>query len=200
MKFRNETPHRSKVKPLKRYNEYKDNLRIDFGKRCGYCTDNDLFLGARGYQIDHFAPKSKFGLVESERINSYGNLVYSCPFCNRAKSNDWRTESMDQSLDDNGDGYLDPCSDEYESLFKRDEVGRIVPMNRTGQYMYHHLKLYLIRHQIIFLVSKLDEQRNWIKLYIKRNENLSNETTTALNNQLGKIASEMWDCLHYLND
>lgn len=133
----NDVPVRTTYKP------YKSQLRIDFHNSCGYCGGDDFWLGGkRGFHIDHFKPKSLFADLEAE----YSNLVYSCPFCNIAKSNDW-----------NEQGYIDPCVDDFDNHLQRNEVGQIVPKSDIGNYMYDKLKLNLLRHRLIWIITELQE-------------------------------------------
>ena len=84
--LRHHKPVRSNVTKRAKYQLYKEDLRRDFKERCGYCDDPDEFSGgSRGYHIDHFAPKSIFPELKTE----YSNLVYSCSYCNIAKSDKW---------------------------------------------------------------------------------------------------------------
>jgi uncharacterized protein (TIGR02646 family) len=107
------------VMPRTKHQAYKDELRVDFRRRCGYCDDKDVYSGGkRGFHIDHFKPKSKFDDLKT----TYSNLVYSCPYCNIAKSNKWKPRV----------GFIDPCSAEYENHLLRDERGRIVPKTKRG--------------------------------------------------------------------
>lgn len=135
------------------YRDYKEDLRSDFSNRCGYCDDDDLFVGGRrGFHIEHFAPKSKFEHVETE----YTNLIYSCPLCNIAKSDDWPSDNADVNVV--GDkGYIDPCSDEYDQHIERDASGRIVPKTNIGKYMHKKLKLHLMRHEMIWSYGQMQE-------------------------------------------
>ena len=60
----------------------KKHLSADFGHRCAYCDDLDEYGGGyRAYHVEHFAPKEKF----PELRYDYDNLLYACPWCNRAK-------------------------------------------------------------------------------------------------------------------
>lgn len=155
MPLRHHTPIRSNVIKRTNYRSYKEDLRRDFKKRCGYCDDPDEFFGGiRGYHIDHFAPKSKFANLETE----YSNLVYSCPFCNRAKFNTW--VGIDSSDSHNGnEGFIDPCNKEYECHLDRDGEGRILGDSDLGRYMVEKLSLYLLRHAFIWQTQRLAEIR-----------------------------------------
>ena len=60
----------------------KKHLAEDFGHRCAYCDDLDTYGGGyRAYHVEHFAPKEKFPALRFD----YDNLLYACPWCNRAK-------------------------------------------------------------------------------------------------------------------
>ncbi len=146
-------PARSAVTQQANYRSYKSDLRRDFGSRCGYCDDSDeYFGGSHGSHIDHFAPKSKFPELELD----YRNLVYSCPFCNRAKSNKWVGD--DSSKPHNGKcGFVDPCEPEYEDHLTRDTAGKIIALTKLGDYLIKNLNLQLIRHQYIWQAQKLDQ-------------------------------------------
>lgn len=152
--LRLQTPKRTySGKAKTNYRSYKKELRDDFNKRCGYCDDSDFLCGGRrGFHIDHFKPKSKFEHLE----NDYGNLVYSCPYCNWAKSDDWPSDDEKQNVI--GDkGYVDPCDSDYERHFERHANGRIRPKTELGKYMFKKLKLGLRRHQLAWIRDCLDK-------------------------------------------
>lgn len=143
-------PKRTFLQEHANYREYKSPLRSDFNKRCGYCDDDDFFMGGqRGFHIDHFKPKKHF----TELTSKYSNLVYACPFCNGAKSNKWKDT----------EGFVDPCSLTYEEHLHRNSKGKINPKTDQGQYIHENLNLGLIRHEIIWLIGKLEEQKEELK-------------------------------------
>lgn len=143
-----------KVKPVRtcdksyaNYRSFKPYLRDDFNKRCGYCDDIDYASGgSRGYHIDHFKPHS----IEAFKAlkQRYSNLVYSCPFCNGAKSNKWKDI----------DGFIDPCDNEYENHIGRNHKGQIEYKTEQGRYIYDNLELGLKRHELLWCIDKLKEQ------------------------------------------
>lgn len=152
--FRENTPVRTCKKEYKRYNSYKPYLRDDFNSRCGYCNSIDsLSTYSAIFQIDHFIPKKKF--EDEYDVNDYSNLVYSCPSCNRYKSDTWVSESPFVNIIDNK-GFVDPCDDMYSKLLCRDEFGKIIPTDELGKYIYEELRLYLKRHEIIYKLEKLE--------------------------------------------
>jgi hypothetical protein len=148
--------HRNKPKysivPEKNsYGLYKDELSSDFHKSCGYCDCPDFVWGGKaGFQIDHFAPKKQFPLLEK----SYDNLIYSCPICNRGKSDKWPSDSPDISHK-NGEGFIHPCSTSYDEHVSRRDNGEIYSKSSIGNYMIRTMKLGLSRHKIIWTREEL---------------------------------------------
>jgi hypothetical protein len=140
--FRDTQPSRTyKGKELENYKGYKDHLEFDFKQRCGYSDcHHDWFGGKRNFQIDHFKPVS----IHPELETKYSNLVYSCSYVNRAKSNDVGN-------------YIDPCEVNFNDHFHRDELGNIYPNDNSeaAKYMYRKLKLYLKRYSIIWMLEQL---------------------------------------------
>ncbi len=147
IKVQKKKPTRTCTRTYASYISFKPYIRADFNKRCGYCDDLDFYHGgSRGYQIDHFKPHSiaRFSALKEE----YSNLVYSCPFCNRAKSNKW----------EDTDGFIDPCDEEYDNHLKRNNRGQIVAITRRGQYIHKNLNLHLKRHELLWMIEKLEQQ------------------------------------------
>lgn len=132
----------------------KKYLAKDFKNRCAYCDDLDkIYGGYRTYHVEHFAPKEKFPELEF----TYDNLLYACPYCNGAKNDDWPSEHPDISVV--GDcGYIDPCTSDYEKHLGRRGTGEIYYKTSLGHYMYNHLRLYLKRHSIIYMMDKLQSK------------------------------------------
>lgn len=150
-------PIRTCTKVYKDYKLFKPFIRKDFNERCGYCDDIDSSHGGSGgYHIDHFKPHSivKFKHLKQE----YSNLVYSCPFCNRAKSNKW----------ENVEGFVDPCDNKYNLHMSRNNKGKIISQTPQGQYIYKNLNLYLKRHELLWMIEKISEQKEELKLFKKK--------------------------------
>ncbi len=147
-------PERTCQKVYENYSSFKPHLQGDFHKRCGYCDCDDFHVGgSRGFQIDHFKPKVQFDGLK----NNYSNLVYSCPYCNRAKWNKWKDD----------DGFIDPCTDEYDEHLCRNNLGQISYLTERGKYVFEELKLGLERHEIIWMLRKLEAQREKLGEHIK---------------------------------
>lgn len=137
----------------------KEQLKNDFGHKCAYCDDHDKYYGgSNNYHVDHFAPKIKFKHLQY----NYDNLLYACPFCNRAKSDKWVGADEHETVV--GDcGFIDPCLPEYLGHLERNDNGEIVPKSDVGKYMYKELKLYLDRHRICFMIERIAERRMQLK-------------------------------------
>lgn len=137
----------------------KKYLALDCNHRCVYCDDLDTYGGGfQVYQVEHFAPKSLF----PELKFNYDNLLYACPWCNRAKWDKW--PSMDSKVNVVGDeGFADPCSDEYDKHLKRNPSGAIEGVTPLGRYMCENLNLNLKRHAIIHNVDNLRKKVDELK-------------------------------------
>src|SRR5207253_8059527 len=62
---------------------YRHWLRDEFSYRCAYCLMRETWLrGKSGFQIDHCIPRAQ----DRGHLLDYDNLVYTCPWCNQAKS------------------------------------------------------------------------------------------------------------------
>jgi len=149
-------PERTCEKNYANYISFKPYLRKDFNQRCGYCDDLDFYSGGtRGFHIDHFRPRSikQFEVLKQ----TYSNLIYSCSYCNGAKSNKW----IDNC------GFIDPTEIEYDSHLHRNSNGKIEYKTKQGQYIYENLKLGLKRHELLWCIEKLNEQRDAISLKSK---------------------------------
>lgn len=73
------------------YTEYRQTLREECCFTCVYCdlTENEIG-GANSFEIDHYAPASKFPNLKC----TYSNLLYSCNFCNRSKGAYWASDDQ----------------------------------------------------------------------------------------------------------
>tara|TARA_R110001592_G_scaffold47353_3_gene150196 strand:+ start:1161 stop:1772 length:612 start_codon:yes stop_codon:yes gene_type:complete len=152
--FRSNHPQKTGTKgQYPKYSQYKRVLMNDFYNCCGYCNDSHYHMGGwKGMQIDHFAPRTPFEDLEHD----YDNLVYSCFYCNNAKSNDWVTNDSASPISDNGRrGYINPREEAYSDLFLRGATGSIVPQNDIGLYIYTNLNLGLLRHELIYTIDRI---------------------------------------------
>ena len=141
--FRVKAPVRTCAKSFSDYHNYKEYLAADFNHKCGYTDCSEMWFGGkRTFQIDHLKPRSKY----PELANIYENLVYCCAYVNRAK---W---------DDDSANYLDPCAEDFNEHFERDDCGRIVAKTRQGEYMAEHMQLSLFRYAIIWNLDRLRDR------------------------------------------
>lgn len=159
-------PQRTCIKKYAHYKSYRPVIEKDFNNSCGYCGDPDIFYGH--YHIDHFKPHSisKFSHLKEE----YANLVYACPFCNLSKSDKWFDT----------DSFIDPCQTDYDSHLFRNEHGAIEPISNNGQRMYKELRLYLKRHELIWIITQLSEQKQAILALLKKSPSASSKKVQLL--------------------
>ena len=149
----------------------KKHLAEDFGHRCAYCDDLDTYGGGyRAYHVEHFAPKEKFPALRFD----YDNLLYACPWCNRAKWDIW--PSNDPKINVVGkEGFIDPCSEEYDQHLERLADGSIAGMSPLGKYMHKTLQLYLKRHAIVHNMDKLKRKRKELEDNIATDKKLGKD-------------------------
>lgn len=151
-------PFRSDVAAQTKYINYRIDLINDFNGACGYCDDSDARRDPIGFHIDHFAPKKRFPDLET----AYTNLVYACRFCNMSKSDHWIGNDPNNHHDGT-QGFIDPCSTEYDDHIERDELGRIIGKTDLGDYVVKRLGLNLMRHQMLWNARRALRLRNEIK-------------------------------------
>ena len=151
----------------------KKHLARDFGHRCAYCDDLDSYGGGyRAYHVEHFAPKEKFPELQF----NYDNLLYSCPWCNRAKWDTWPSD--DPQINIVGEeGFVDPCTLDYDTHLKRLSDGSIIGVTPLGEYMRKTLKLYLKRHAIVHNVDKLKKARKELQASITNDKRRGKDCT-----------------------
>lgn len=153
--FRTSVPTRKTWVSVKaQWWSYRADLRDDFNKRCWYCDDTDSFRTI-SFAIDHFIPRNPKGWTHTILPNHYSNLVYSCHFCNSAKSNKWPTRNP--AIYHNWlDGFVDPTTAEYDTLFYRNKNWIILKTgNWPSSYMHRELNLWLPIHSITWMLEKM---------------------------------------------
>lgn len=151
-KIQKSKPVRTCTKKYADYKSFKPYLVEDFNNRCGYCDSHDKFFGGfKNFQIDHFRPHSIPAFLPLK--HEYNNLIYSCQSCNRAKSNKWEDR----------EGFIDPCDVDYDVFISR-ENGKIKHNNTPqGEYIHSNLNLFLKRHEFLWIIEKLENQKIEIK-------------------------------------
>lgn len=151
--FRNRTPQRRIITTkVNHYREHRDNLKIDFQNRCGYCGSIYTWR-VIWFEIDHFVPQKYLVNISD---TEYSNLVYACRSCNNAKRAHWPTK--DETIHNiNDEGFIDPCDNKYDQQLSRLSNGKIKHETKLGEWMYYKLKLYKPQHEIIWNIELLDE-------------------------------------------
>jgi hypothetical protein len=95
------------------------------------------------------------------------NLIFSCSYCNLAKSDKWISENENVNII-NDEGFVDPCHDDYKDLFFRDSTGKIMPKSELAKYIHKELKLGLKIHSIFWTLERLYD--NIVKLRAKKDK------------------------------
>lgn len=157
LRIHRQIPVRREVAARTRYTLYRDDLRQDFVQACGYCGDDDERADRATFHIDHFAPQKRF----PDLTLVYANLVYACRFCNVSKSDEWTGD--DPTIPNNGsEGFVDPCSEDYDVHLGRESGGRIIAKTNLGTYIVRQLNLNLIRHELLWRARKTRALRDEI--------------------------------------
>ena len=119
------------------YSVYREEIREDCLGRCVYCDVHENG-GAETMQLDHFRPKAHE--EHSHLVNDPKNLVWSCPGCNRLKSNTWPALGTEETCLDE-EGFIDAFEENRNDYFLILEDGRLDPMKPPAQYMISLLAL-----------------------------------------------------------
>jgi len=124
------------------YTDWKEQISEDCFKQCVYCSIHEgRWGGIDHYHIDHFRPQSIFKTLK----NDITNLYYSCPICNKFKSNDWQNEPSNLDVI----CYPDPSDFNYSELFNIEASNHLL----VGKYIsstYLINRLYLNRPQLVY--------------------------------------------------
>ncbi|MBB6372283.1 HNH endonuclease signature motif containing protein [Chryseobacterium shigense] len=151
-RFRKATPKRRKIiASVAKYNDHRNDLIIDFDNRCGYCNDIDVWRTV-WFELDHFVPKKYLKTIKD---TDYSNLVYACRSCNNSKRAHWPTGN-EFIHNQNNEGFIDPCEDNYDDQFYRCPDGKIMYHTELGKWMYYKLKFHKPQHEIIYRIEQLD--------------------------------------------
>lgn len=169
-KFRKHTIKRSCDKKYKDYHSYKEYLKVDFRNRCAYCNMHDTWIMPLPFQIDHFIPRTKFeGVKRNDLDNDYRNLMYSCPVCNRLKSDVFDGEIPEDKI--SNPYFYNPVDIDYNTIFNRDEMGRIQSEDELGKDMIKRLQLYRPTKQMAWFLDELTQVYDEIESRMQLEEN-----------------------------
>lgn len=135
------------------YEAYRDWLRDEFSYRCGYCLMRESWLRGRfGFQIDHCIPQGQY---PAGRLD-YGNLVYTCPWCNQAKA---------------GVAVPNPTQVGYGTALRVNEEGIIEARNELGRILVEGLKLdhpeLTYQRRLVLRIVRLAEEKNHHALLLR---------------------------------
>lgn len=175
-KFRDHTPvRRSSREECKNWQSYRSDLKDDFKCRCWYCNDSEL-IRIRNYAIDHFVPRNPKKIppfINPIPETNYYNLVYSCSFCNLAKSNKWPTGDW-LIHNDWTVWFIDPTKEEYTNLFKRNKKW-IIECNELNpnlaKYIIDELKLWYPIHSLNWRFEKIIKLEEKVSKLLEKQEN-----------------------------
>lgn len=168
----------------------KEHVRQEAQFKCVYCAIHENSLGGvQVFHVDHYRPKSIFPALETTLDNFY----YSCPICNRFKSNDW---PADPDTTHSFSCYPDPSGVDYNILFEVDTVsGLISGVFIASKYMVE--KLYFNRPQLIlerkkyFLDQEMDSLHRECKSLIEQLGRVNDKESTGLLKKLALFLVEI---------
>lgn len=169
--FRKHTIIRNCNKKYSDYHAYKEYLKADFKHRCAYCNMHDNWIMPLPFQIDHFIPRAKFEQVNRNDLdNDYRNLMYSCPVCNRLKSDDFDGEISEDKI--SNPYFYNPVDIDYNTIFTRDEKGRIHSEDELGRDMIKRLQLYRPTKQMAWFLDELKQVYDEIERRMQLEEDI----------------------------
>ena len=168
--FRKHIIVRNCEKHYKDYHSYRKWLEEDFHHRCAYCDMADEWIDPLPFQIDHFIPRAEFEKVGRIDLDTdYRNLMYSCPVCNRLKS-----DCFDGEIPENDilNPYLyNPVEVDYNTIFYRDEDGHIRSEDPLGKQMIRQLQLYRPTKHMAWLMDEIKTIYDELEQKIKEEKN-----------------------------
>lgn len=170
--FRDITPKlRENRNECELYTSYRKTLRQDFKHRCGYCNDIDK-RRIRSFTIDHFVPQNPKDFTHNIKPNYYYNLIYSCSYCNLAKSNKYPTK--DPKKPHNGTvGFIDPTTEEYTQTFERTQFGKIIAKEQSDltDHIIENLNLWYPIHERMWKLERVMKLNLDIKEKLRKTKN-----------------------------
>lgn len=192
MKVRESLPIRRTV-PTKspkegKWTEHKPDLQKDFHYHCGYCGSYDGYRHT-WYEVDHFIPKSLFKPLGQISTVEYKNLVYSCKFCNNNKLSKWPSKNV-AIPNQNDEGFVDPCDEEFDSHLYRTEDGSIMWKTQLGKWMWKTAFKFDERNYAIKLLWEVNQLRKLVLAFAKElsmMDEKSEEYQTA-NKKVGELS------------
>lgn len=156
LRFKKHRIARTCTKKYIDYHSYKSSLQKDFGGHCAYCNLNEEWVDPLPFEVEHFIPRTILKAQGREDLDTdYRNLMLSCPRCNKLKGN--RFEGNIPEHDIRNPYFYNPAETDYNTVFYRDEKGRIHSDDELGQQMIEMLRLYRPSKQVAWLLDELKE-------------------------------------------
>lgn len=156
LRFKKHKIERTCTQKYNDYHRYKPSLQKDFGGHCAYCNLNEAWVAPLPFEVDHFIPRDTFEAAGRNDLDTnYRNLMLSCPRCNRLKGNHFAGEIPDYEICN--PYFYNPAETDYNTIFYRDEKGRIHSDDELGQQMIGMLRLYRPSKQVAWLLDELKE-------------------------------------------
>lgn len=189
--------HREDRSECEHYSSYLGTLIVDFKKRCGYCNDIHSYK-IRSFAIDHFVPRNPSDFTHPILPNFYKNLVYSCNYCNSAKSNKFPTKNH-EIHNDGKIGFVIPTNNAYNDLFCRDNEGAIIAKNDSelAKYIIEELNLKNPIHSLMWRIERLYKLIEEVNEKIKET---NNQELISLQNTLNAECAEITRIIFLTND
>ena len=107
----------------------RDHVRKQYVYRCGYCGTEETLAGGE-LELEHFRPRAKGG------TDDLGNLVYSCPPCNRFKAAYWPAPDAPINLH-----LLHPLQDNLSQHISLTDYGQLIGLTPRGWFHINWLQL-----------------------------------------------------------
>lgn len=156
LRFKKHRIVRTCTKTYKDYRSYKSSLQRDFGGHCAYCNLNEEWVAPLPFEVEHFIPRAILTAQGRKDLDTdYRNLMLSCPRCNKLKGNRFEGEIPERDI--RNPYFYNPVDTDYNTIFYRDEKGRIHSDDELGQKMIEILKLYRPSKQVAWLLDELKE-------------------------------------------
>ena len=155
-KFKKHMIERTCTKKYKNYQSYKSSLQKDFKRHCAYCNLNEEWVAPLPFEVEHFIPRDAFEAAGRKDLDTdYRNLMLACPRCNRLKGNLFYGDIADCKIFN--PYFYNPAEIDYNTVFYRDEKGRIHSDDELGKQMIERLRLYRPSKQMAWLLDELKE-------------------------------------------
>ena len=171
LRFKKHRIERTCSKEYKDYHRYKESLQKDFGGHCAYCNLNEEWVAPLPFEVEHFLPRTKLkGQGRKDLDTDYRNRIFSCPQCNRLKGHRFEGDIPEHEI--SNPYFYNPAETDYNTIFYRDEKGRIHSDDELGERMIRMLRLYRPSKQVAWLLDELKEVLDRIKGRLSRETDL----------------------------